>query len=58
MALMQYVKGLTLWHAVVIAAVAILAGMFVFRSGLLNTLAWVVAIAALAVGAVNKLSYS
>lgn len=52
------VKSLSLVQAVIVAAVAIALGMFIFRTGILNTVSWLVAIGAVAIGAVNKISYS
>lgn len=57
MAIPTWVKQITLWTGVGIGAVLIVLATFVFRSGLLNTLLWIVGLAAAAVGVVNYLSY-
>lgn len=54
---MAWIKGLTLWHAVAIAVGAFLAARYVITGGLLNALLWIVAIGALAIGVINKVSY-
>lgn len=53
----SYVKQLTLWHAVIIAAILVLVSIIVVRRGILNSLLWIGAIAVLVVGAVNYFSY-
>ena len=55
--MIAYVKSLTLLHAVVLAVILGLVASLVVKSGILNTVLWVGAIGALAVGAINYLSY-
>ena len=51
-------KSLSLVHAAIIAVITIGLALFFVQRGLINTILWVVGLAALAVGVVNKASYS
>ena len=53
----SFIKGLTLIHALVIAVVAFVVAQLFVRTGILNTILWIVAVGALIVGVVNTLSY-
>lgn len=55
--LIERVKSLTLIHAIIAAVVAALLASLVVKGGILNTILWIVAVGALAVGAINYLSY-
>ncbi len=53
----SWIRNLTILHAVIIAAVLVgIAVLFVGR-GLLHTLLWLVALAAVVIGLVNYISY-
>ena len=54
---LDWVKNLTLVHAVIVVVVALALAGFVFRNGILNLALWVVAIGAAIIGAINYLSY-
>ncbi len=50
-------KSLTFVHALVAAVVLVLAAMFAFKSGIVNSLLWLAALVLLIVGVVNYVSY-
>ena len=54
---LDWVKNLTLIHAVIVVVVALALAGFVFRNGIINLVLWVVAIGAAIIGAINYLSY-
>lgn len=56
--ILTYIKTLTLVGAAILAGIAFALALFVFRRGFLNLALWTVGVAALIVGAVNKVSYS
>lgn len=51
------IKGLTITQAALVAGVALVLALFVIRGGLVNSFLWLVGLAALAIGAINKASY-
>ncbi len=51
------VKSLSSVHALVAAVVLVLAAMFAFKSGIVNSLLWLAALVLLIVGVVNYVSY-
>lgn len=52
-----WIQSIGLWLGVAIAAVLIGLAVFVFRRGLLNTVLWLVGLAAAAIGVINRISY-
>ena len=54
---MSFIKGLTFWHGLIAAAIALALALFVVRAGILNLVAWGAAIVFAGAAVINKLSY-
>ena len=54
---MNFIRSITLWHGIIAAVIAIALAMFVIRGGILNSILWLVGIAAVVIGVINQISY-